>query len=228
MWKVLNKEVDLEESTSVFWPCTLGMYSKTMWNKQRYCWQLQNHVWIENFRRSNGNITMLGKSVYFLVVLRHGGSWKEMCGTILWVGEQNDSTTLQSINSMHWWPPFQIRRIEIRTRNVKSMLSNCSEMLVFGTYWKTWYSMVSEQTWKIDQKMDQSLWPKILSFDLLHSSSYMWTQTVLSWGKHRQTMQTGTVSRLRFCRRSWGFKIYVGWNIVRFWKSCICSNQLDV
>ena len=27
------------------------MYSKTVWHKQRYCWQLQNHVWITNFRR---------------------------------------------------------------------------------------------------------------------------------------------------------------------------------
>ena len=27
-------------------------------------------------------------------------------------------------------------------------------------------------------------------------------------------MQAGTVSRLRFCKRSWGFKIYFGWNIV--------------
>ena len=32
-------------------------------------------------------------------------------------------------------------------------------------------------------------------------------------------MQAGTVSRLRFCKRSWGLKIYFGWNIVRFWKS---------
>ena len=41
-------------------------------------------------------------------------------------------------------------------------------------------------------------------------------------------MQTGTVSRLRFCGRSWGLKIYFGWNIVRFWKSYTCSNKLDV
>ena len=26
------------------------------------------------------------------------------------------------------------------------MLSNCAEMLIHGTYWKTWYSVVSEQT----------------------------------------------------------------------------------
>ena len=38
----------------------------------------------------------------------------------------------------------------------------------------------------------------------------------------------GTVSRLRFCRRSWGFQIYIRWNIVRFRKPYVCSNQLDV
>ena len=43
-----------------------------------------------------------------------------------------------------------------------------------------------------------------------------------------QAMQAGTVSRLRFCRRSYGFKIYFGWNIVLFWKSYICSDKLDV
>ena len=149
-----------------------------MWNKQRYCWQLQNHVWITNFRGVNWQITILGKSSYFFVVLRYGGSCKEMCFAILAVGKQDDSTTLQSINSMHWWPSFQRRRIGIRGRIVKSMLSNCSEMLKLGTYWTTWYSLVSEQTCTIDYEMDQSLWQTIISFDLLHSS-YMWLQTVL-------------------------------------------------
>ena len=74
-----------------------------------------------------------------------------MCGTILWVGKQDDSTTLQSIYSMHWWPSFQ-RRIEICGKIVKSMLSNCSEMLILGTYWKAWFSTVSEQTCTIDHK----------------------------------------------------------------------------
>ena len=52
------------------------------------------------------------------------GHDKEMCGTILWVGKQDDSTTLQSINSMHWRPSLQRRRIEIRGRMVKRMFSN--------------------------------------------------------------------------------------------------------
>ena len=126
------------------WSCVQWMYSKTMWNKQRYCGQLQSHVWITNFRRSNLKITMLGKPSYFFVVVQHGGSCQEMCGTILWVGKQDDSTTLQSIYFMHRWPSLQRRRIEICRRVVASMLSNCSTMFVLGTNWETWYSMVSK------------------------------------------------------------------------------------
>ena len=152
------------------WSCLLGIHSKTMWNKQRYCRQLQNHVWIQNFRRSNRKITMLGKSEFFFVVLWHGRSCQEMCRTILWVGEQNDSTTLQSINSMPWRASFQRRRIEICGRIVTSMLSN--------TYWKTRYSMVSEQTCTINYKMDQSFWQTTISFGLLYSS-YKWIPAIL-------------------------------------------------
>ena len=38
-----------------------------------YCGQLQYHVRIATFRRSNRQITMLGKASYFFLVLRHGG-----------------------------------------------------------------------------------------------------------------------------------------------------------
>ena len=62
----------------------------------------ENHVWTQNFRRSNWKITMLGKSAYLFVVLWHRRSCQEMCRKVLWAGEQNDSTTLQGINSMHW------------------------------------------------------------------------------------------------------------------------------
>ena len=91
------------------------------------------------------------------MVLWYGRSCKEMCGAILWLNKQDDSTTLQSIYSMHRWPSLQRGRIEFRERVVTSMLSNCSEMLK-DTDWETWYSMVSEQTCTIDYKMDQSLW----------------------------------------------------------------------
>ena len=114
-----------------------------MWNKQRYCGQLQNHVWIANFCGVIREITIPSKSSYFFMVLWHGWSCKEMCGTILWVGKQGDLTTLQSIYSMHRWRPWlQRRRNEICWRIVTSMLPNCFEMFILGTNWKPWYSMV--------------------------------------------------------------------------------------
>ena len=98
MWKVLNKEVDLEEPTSFLDHVYLGC-------TQRQCEVSQNIV--DNYRTmfesriSAGGLEKLSfpQSSYFFMVLWHGWSCKEVCGTILWVGEQDDSTTLQSIYS---------------------------------------------------------------------------------------------------------------------------------
>ena len=52
-WKETKHQSDVETTqqrcrfgrSNIFpWSWTLGMHSKTMWNKQRYCGQLQNHV----------------------------------------------------------------------------------------------------------------------------------------------------------------------------------------
>ena len=208
--KYSNKEAVLGEPESFLDHENLGCTQKTMWNKQRYCGQLQNHVWIQNFRRSNGKISMLGKSEYLFMVLWHGGSCQEMCGTVLWVSKQNDSTTRQSINSLHWWPwnPWD----------------KCWYLARIGRPDILWSV---NKTYTIHHKMNQSVWQTIISFDLLHSS-YKWIQTILPCGKHCKTMQNGTVSRLRLCRRSWGLEIYFRWNSVHFWKPHVRSNQLDV
>ena len=135
-------DVERIEQTSWFgrtniipWSCVLEMHSKAMRNKLKYCGQLQNHVRIQNFRRSNEQITMLGKTEYLFVVLRHGRPCQEMCGTLLRVGPQDDSAAVESINPMPWRPSLQRRRNDIRWRIVESLLSNRSEMFVFGTYW---------------------------------------------------------------------------------------------
>ena len=47
-------------------------------------------------------------------------------------------------------------------------------------------------------------------------------------GNTAKQCRLGLFSRLRFCGRSWGLKIHFWRNIMRFWKSYICSNQLDV
>ena len=136
---------------------------------------------IDNFRGESREISIPSKSSYFFMVLWHGWSCKEMCGTILRGGKQDDSTTLQSIFSMHRWPPLLRRRNEICWRIATSMLSNCSKMLIFGTNWKTRYSVVIEQTCTINHKINQSLWQTPESIDFIYSS-HMWIQTILSCG----------------------------------------------
>ena len=84
--------------------CILGMHSTTMPKKQRYCGQLQNHVRIANFSGRSRKASILWEFSYFFMVLWYGRSCKEMCGAILWVIKQDDSTTLQSIYSLHRWP----------------------------------------------------------------------------------------------------------------------------
>ena len=181
MWKVLNKEVDLGEPTSFLDHENLGC-------TQRQC-EISKDI-VHNYRAMfesrisavrTEKTSILWEFSYFFVVLWYGRSCEEMCGAILWVGKQDDPTTLQSKNSLHWWPPLQRGRNEICSRLVTSMLSNCCEMLKLGTYWKTWYSMVSEQTCTIDYEMDQSLWQTPESIDILHSS-HMWnTNSIVMW-----------------------------------------------
>ena len=106
-----------------------------------------------------------------------------------------------------------------------NLLENCLKY-VLGTNWKTWYSMVSEQTCALDRKMDQNLWQTIISFHLLHSSC-MWVQTVLPWRKVPNIADWDC------------FKTPILREILRiqnplldehcaFLKSCICSKKLDV
>ena len=90
------------------------------------CWQLQNHVRIHIFAGATVKNTNIGKTDNFNVVQRCGTSCKEMCGTLLWVGKNYDSTTLQSIYSMHRWPPLQRRRNEICWK------------IVTCTFWNVW------------------------------------------------------------------------------------------
>ena len=152
-WKETESWSDVESTqqrsrfgrTNIFpWSCILWLHSKKMRNKQRYCGQVQNHVRIANFRGWIREITIPSKSSYFFMVLWHGSSCNEVCGTILWVDEQDDSATLQSIYSMHRWPPLQRRRNKICWRIVKYMLSNCSKMFIPGKNWTTRYFMVSK------------------------------------------------------------------------------------
>ena len=145
MWKVLNKEVDLGEPTSfldhVFLGCTQRQceISKDIVDKYRAMFEsrisagrTEKLPYSENLRISSWSYDMEGHA--------------RKC--VQRYFELSNKTTqqlaLQSICSMHRWPSLQRGIIVICRRIVKSVLSDCSEMLILGTNWTTWYSMVSE------------------------------------------------------------------------------------
>ena len=63
---------------------------------------------------------------HLFMVLWHGRSCQEMCGTILWVGKQDGSTILQSIYSMHWRPSFQKGKL----KSVGELSRVCSQIVL--------------------------------------------------------------------------------------------------
>ena len=152
MWKILVIEVDLGEPTSFFNHVLLRLHSTRVSNKQitEIC---LNPKSLLGDRKATPLWATWRK--HFLVVLWYGRSCHEMCGAILRAGEQNDSTVIQSRNTIHWRPPKQGGRNGICWRIVKSLLTHFSEMPVHGPHWWTWYFKVCEQTCSCRHWMDQ-------------------------------------------------------------------------
>ena len=116
------------------------------------------------------------------LVLRHGRTCSKMCWSIPWIGKQQSGATLQSFSSLFGRPSVQKKGgIGNSWRIVRSLHINCLEMLVLGTYWKTWYSMVREQTCTIDHKMDQNIvtnawrvWSRTFIVHVITNNIVMW------------------------------------------------------
>ena len=206
MWKVLNKEFDFGEPTSfldhVYLGCTQRHFeiSKDIVDNYRTMFESRNSAGAtekvpcsENFRISSWSYDIEGHAKKCV---------ERYCELANRTTQQLYKVSTPCIDDHH------LKEEELKSVGELSNVSsqNCSEMIVLGTYWKTWYSLVSEQTCTIDYEMDRSLWQTTISFDLLHSS-YKWVWTILSCGKHCKIMQTGTVSRLWLRRRSWELKI---------------------
>ena len=85
--------------------------------------------------------------------------------------------------------------------------------------------MAGEQTFSISQQINTSSWQTIGKIHFAHSSHERLPST-LSRRKCSTTLSIEFVPRLRLCWCPWGLKInFLG--ILYFWKSCICTNQLD-
>ena len=117
-------------------PCIFGMYSTWMQARRNYYWWIQNNVRVTNFCWNNWKMARVGKTSRkrCRVVVRHGKACNKMCWKMMRIGEQKDRATFQSLNSLFRLPSHQ-GRTGINWRIIKSMPTNCIEMLVLGTNW---------------------------------------------------------------------------------------------
>ena len=140
-----HQEVDLGEPTSFLDHVYLGYTQKTMWSKQKNT--VDNYRTMFESRISAGGVEKLP----FRQNLRISSWSYDMAGhakkCVERYCELANKTTHQiyEVSTPLSMTPLQRRRNKICWRIVTSMLSNCSEMLVLGTYWTTWYSMVSSE-----------------------------------------------------------------------------------
>ena len=89
-------------------------------------------------------------------------------------------------------------------RIVRSLLTNCLDMLVLGTNWKARHSVVGQQTCSISHYMDRSMWRTLGSFDFIHSSRDYRQHCHV--GNSAQHCRLGLCQDSDFAGRSWGFK----------------------
>ena len=197
--------------TNIFpWSCILGMHSETVWKKQRYCGQLQSYVWISNFRAwnwKNFHTLRICVSQNFCF-----SSWsydmEGSCTRNVWndvvrwqTGRLNNfyKVSTPCIDDHH----FQERRIEICRENCHKLCSQMVlEMLVYlariGRPDNLWsVNKLARSITKWTKACDKRL-NRLIS-NIHHTCEYKQYCYV---GYTTQTMQAGTVSRLRYCRRS--------------------------
>ena len=143
-----------------------------------------------------------------------------------------------------WWSSWQLTResaeshgclhdhhfIEEELKSLGELSNVCSWIVLKCLYLARTGGLdilVREQTCLCYQKVDQSLWQTLSTFDIIHAS-YKWIQTILSCGKHSTTMQMGTVWGLWYCQRFRRLEFNIRRNSVLFWKWHVRAKRLDV
>ena len=231
MWKILRKEVDLGEPTSfldhVCLDCT-----------QRECETSKDVV--DNFRNMFESRISAGAKEKLLFSGRHDANisaWsRDMEGhakkCVEIYSELANKTTekwiIESRDAMHGLSSIWRRRKWISWRLIHCLLTNCSKMSIFGSYWcrpvfLRYVNKFACALMKWSKACDKRL-ARLISY--IHHTCKFWA--ILFCGTHSTTMQIRIVSRLWFCRRPWRFQVNISWNSVHFRKPNINANKLDV
>ena len=182
-WKEAEYGVDLDEPTSFLDHVLLGC-TQSECKPNEIIEEFLIDVWIMFFCWSSWKVTRLWKTSGKdgCAVLRHGRTCSKMRWAILWIGKQESGAAFTKFQVLAWMIiNLKTGRTWISRRTITSMLTNCVEVLVPGTNWKTRHSMVCQQTCKSSHKMDSGMRQTIGKIDFIHSP-HKWLPTTLSCG----------------------------------------------
>ena len=223
MWKNLMKNVDLGNTTSF-------LDHENMGRTQREC--KPNEIIIEQYKETFESRISAGHLRSYQVgknltqkLLRGPTTWQDMLKNALrdtanWRTKRQSSCTKFHVLA---WMIFNSRRRSLnQLEKMKSMLTNCIEMLVPGTNLKTSHSVVN----KIARAVTK--WTQACDTRLARLISYI--HHASDCRQHCHVGNTAQLCRLGLFQDSdvagdlWRLKINLGGDLMHFWKPNICPH----
>ena len=199
-----------------------------MWNKQRYCSQLQSHVWITNFRGVNWKNYHIRK---IFVFLRGPTIWKAMPKKCLERYCQLANRTTQQLYKVsspciddHHFKEEELKSVGELSKVSSQFVLKCLFLARIKRPDILWsVNKLARSITKWTKACDKRLNRLISNIHL--ACEY---QQYCYVGNTAKQCRLGLFHDSDFAGYLEDSKIYFGWNIVRFWKSYICANKLHV
>ena len=225
-WKVLDKDVDLGESTSfldrLYLGCTQRQCetSKILLTITEPC---SNPEFPQEEQKKNPSLETPKISTWSYDMEGHAKKWMERCSELA-----NKRTQQLYEVSTPCFGDHQCKEEE-ELKPVGELSDVCSQIVLICLSLARIGrpDILIQQACTCDHKVDQSLRRTSSTFDLIHSFHDEWIH-LIPRGKYSSTVLSGTVSRLWLSGRSWRFKMDFWRNIVHIWKPYICSGKLGV
>ena len=150
-----------------------------------------------------------------------------MCGAILRAGEKTHQQLYKVITPClddHQFKEEELGSVGELAKVCSQIVLKCLYLARIGRPDILWsVNKLARAVTKWTRACDKRL-ARLISY-IHHTCDYKQCCHV---GNTAKQCRLGTVSRLRFCRRSWRLKIDLRVNFVHIWMSYVCSNQFDV
>ena len=151
-----------------------------MWNKQRYCWQLPNHVWIHNFPQEQLKLPCsenLSISSWSYDMEGHAKKCvKRYCDVASRTTQQLHKVSI-SCNEHNHFKEEQWKSVGECSKVCSQIVLTCSYLARIGRPVILWSV---KKLARYNHKMDPSLWQTIISFDLTFTR-HVTTNKIVMW-----------------------------------------------